>query len=130
MAYVSTNYDHNPNAHRGQWVGAAPNYGQCVSYVEAVVPEVPRPTSRWGKGPLVKGTAGILPGTVIATFNASGHYEGHAAIYVSQELRGPISGINVWDQWIIPPPKAIGPRMLRFGARGHSNNGDNFYVVL
>lgn len=129
MAFISVNYDHNPAAHFGQWVGTPPYYGECVSYVKSVVPSLPA-TSHWRKGPLVKGNLAILKGTVIATFNADGHYHGHAAIYESQELRGPVAGINVVDQWITPPPKPIGRRMLRFGAHGNSNNGDNFYVVL
>lgn len=124
MAYVSKNYAHNPNARRGTWVGAAPYYGECVSYVKAVTPGLPS-TAHWGKGELVKGNAAIVSGTVIATFNAAGHYHGHAAIYVSQDKQG----VSVWDQWIVAPPKAIGPRVLRFGAHGQSNNGDDFYVV-
>jgi hypothetical protein len=67
-----------------------------------------------------------LAGTVIATFNAAGTYEGHAAIYVSQTS----DGVNVYDQYVTPPsPKAVGPRTLRWGAPGNSNNGDKFYVV-
>ena len=81
--------------------------GQCVSYVKKVCPN--------------------LPGTVVATFNSLKKYEGHAAIYVSQSKLG---GILVYDQWVTPPsPKAVGPRTLRWGAKGRSNNGDNFYVV-
>jgi hypothetical protein len=74
----------------------------------------------------VKGAKNIMTGTVIATFNASNQYEGHAAIYVSQSK----DGISVYDQWRTPPtPKAVGPRLLRFGAVGNSNDGDRFYVV-
>ena len=43
--------------------------------------------------------------------------------------QGP-AGVNVYDQYVTPPsPKAVGPRLLRWGAHGRSNNGDNFYVV-
>lgn len=125
MAYVSSNYAHHPKAHLGLWVGEAPYYGQCVSYVKAVIPGMP-PTSAWKKGDLVRGNSSILPGTAIATFNDKGHYSGHAAIYEGQTKEG----INVIDQWITPPPKPIHHRMLKFGAHGNSNNGDNFYVVL
>lgn len=70
--------------------------------------------------------ASLAAGTVIATFDATGHYRGHAAIYVSQNS----TGILVYDQYVTPPhPKPIGPRLLRWGAHGHSNNGDNFHVV-
>src|SRR5262249_43334350 len=99
--------------------------GQCVSYVKMVCPTLPQ-TSKWKRGTPVKGDTTIAAGTVIATFNKSAQYEGHAAIYVSQDDKG----ILVYDQYVTPPnPKAIGPRTLRFGAGGNSNNGDNFYVV-
>jgi hypothetical protein len=123
MPYVSHNYDKNPAAPLGKWVGTAPYYGECVSYVKAVVPNLPQ-TSLWKKGALVKGK-NISAGTVIATFNAAGHYSGHAAIYENQTS----SGLNVVDQWIKPPAQPIHRRMLRFGAHGNSNNGDNFFVV-
>jgi len=55
---------------------------------------------------------------VVARVN-SGPYVGQTPI-----------GINVYDQYVTPPsPKAIGPRTLRWGAHGNSNNGDKFYVV-
>ena len=125
MPYVSTNYDHNPAAPLGQWVGAAPYYGQCVSYVKAVIPGMPQ-TSLWKKGPLVRGNTNILPGTAIATFNPAGHYTVHAAIYESQTAQG----INVVDQWIALPPQPVHRRMIRFGGHGEANNGDHFYVIL
>lgn len=124
MPYVSQNYDNNPAAPLGKWVGAAPYYGQCVSYVKAVVPGLPQ-TSLWKKGALVKLNAVVKPGTVIATFDVKGHYFGHAAIYESQTA----DGLNVVDQWITPPAQPVHRRMLRFGAHGNSNNGDNFFVV-
>lgn len=145
MAYVSTSYMSNSKAPVGKWVCAptsklkpfmeAPTgdatkgndlCGQCVSYVK-VVCSTPLPrTSDWKKGAPVKNNKDILPGTVIATFNASDKYQGHAAIYVSQDT----VGINVYDQWVTPPnPKAVGSRLMRWGASGNSNNGDNFYVV-
>lgn len=124
MPYVSSNYDNNAAAPLGKWVGTAPYYGECVSYVKAVVPGLPQ-TALWKKGALVKGNAGVKAGTVIATFNAAGHYSGHAAIYESQTALG----LNVVDQWIAPPAQPIHRRMLRFGAKGNVNNGDNFFVV-
>lgn len=99
--------------------------GQCVSYVKKVCPTL-LPTNHWEKGAPVKDNKNILQGTVIATFNSHGKFEGHAAIYVSQSA----VGINVYDQYVTPPsPKAVGPRILRWGADGNSNNGDKFYVV-
>lgn len=144
MTYISTSYMNNSKAPIGKWTCAPSSSigpftdvptgnitkgldlcGQCVSYVKTVCPSL-LGTISWKKGVLVKNNMRILPGTVIATFNSSGKYEGHAAIYVSQNS----AGINVYDQWVTPPnPKAVGPRLLRWGAHGNSNNGDNFYVV-
>ena len=144
MPYVSSNYLHNSYAPTRSWTCApssslgpfdkppadsvtkSPDLcGQCVSYVKQVCPALPS-TSVWTKGELVKDAKTLAPGTVIATFNDRGKYEGHAAIYVSQ---GPV-GISVYDQYVTPPnPKPVGPRTLRWGAHGNSNNGDRFYVV-
>ncbi|WP_323118833.1 BPSL0067 family protein [Burkholderia alba] len=144
MAYLSSNYQNNAGAPAGKWTcaptsslgpfDAAPSgnvtkgtdlCGQCVSYVKKVCPMLP-PTFSWGKGAAVKDNKDIKPGTVIATFNHAGKYQGHAAIYVGQSA----AGISVYDQYVTPPsPKAVGPRTLRWGAHGTSNNGDNFYVV-
>jgi hypothetical protein len=144
MAYVSTDYANNPKAPIGKWT-CSPTCslepfsqvptgddtkgtklcGQCVSYVKKVYPGLP-PTGSWTKGAPVKDNKKILAGTVIATFNASGKYFGHAAIYVSQSA----DGILVYDQYVTAPnPKAAGQRVLRWKALGNSNNGDNFYVV-
>lgn len=144
MSYVSTNYQSNPNAPVGKWTCAPTSNlgpfdnvpphadthgdnlcGQCVSYVKKVCPALPA-TIGWSKGAAVRNNADIRPGTVIATFDATGHYRGHAAIYAGQ---GPV-GIQVYDQYVTAPsPKPVGPRTLRWGAHGNSNNGDNFYVV-
>ena len=129
MSYISQNYAFNPKApiDKNTWVADAQGcqYGECVSYVKFVTPELPQ-TSLWRKGKPVKGSKDMMRGTVIATFNANGRYQGHAAIYESQTDRF----INVVDQWITPPhPQPIRRRTLRFGAIGNSNNGENFFVV-
>ena len=144
MAYISTTYVNNAKAPVGKWTCAptsqvapldsapteaqskAPDLcGQCVSYVKQVCPALPA-TANWKKGEQVKTAKNVMSGTVIATFNAADKYEGHAAIYVSQNK----DGISVYDQWRTPPtPKAVGPRLLRWGAAGNANNGDRFYVV-
>ena len=144
MAYVASNYLNNPSAPASQWTCApssslgpftkvpteaqskGPDYcGQCVSYVKQVCPSLPQ-TAKWKKGAQAKNAAKLLPGTVIATFNDDGNYEGHAAIYISQNA----DGITVIDQYRTPPnPKPVSQRLLRFGARGRSNDGDQFYVV-
>jgi len=144
VAYISSNYANNSAAPVGKWTCSptsrlAPSSdvpadantkgtdlcGQCVSYVKKVCPTLPS-TANWKKGAAVKGNTSVLPGTVIATFNAASKYHGHAAIYVGQTP----AGLNVYDQYVTPPsPKAVGPRTLRWGAHGDSNNGDKFYVV-
>ncbi len=144
MAYVSPNYMNSAAAPVGKWTCAPTSSeapcadvppddkttgmdlcGQCVSYVKKVCLGLPA-TVLWKKGLAVKNNKDVKEGTVIATFNSSGKYSGHAAIYVSQDK----DGIKVYDQYITPPsPKPIGPRTLRWGAHGRSNNGDNFYVV-
>lgn len=144
MAFISSNYASNSAAPVGQWVCTRtsnlgpynahpvqstrgnPDYcGQCVSYVTTVCPTIPVSTSQWRRGALVRGNTTIVAGTAIATFDASGNYHGHAAIYVSQDEKG----ITVYDQWITGAGKAIGQRLLKWGAVGVSNNGDGFYVV-
>lgn len=68
----------------------------------------------------MRDSRGIARGTVIATFNPSGRYEGHAAIYASQSA----AGVLVYDQYVTPPsPKPIGPRVLRWGAHGVPTTG-------
>src|SRR4051794_37047573 len=131
MAYVSTNYMKNALAPVGKWTCAPSSTlgpfedvppadkttglnlcGQCVSYVKKVCPTLPA-TGSWKKGLAVKDNAKVMAGTVIATFNAAGRYEGHAAIYVSQDKN---SGISVYDQYVAgASPKAVGPRTLRWG---------------
>jgi hypothetical protein len=144
MSYVATNYLVNPKAPMGKWACTrtssiapydkeppvdkkhGPNFcGQCVSYVITVCSTIPVKTDIWKKGTQVKGDASILPGTAIATFDNNGKYSGHAAIYEGQTALG----INVVDQWVTAPAKAIHKRLLRFGAHGNSNNGDNFFIV-
>jgi hypothetical protein len=82
-------------------------------------------TKLWKKGVQVKSAKDIVAGTAIATFGTDDKYSGHAAIYESQTP----AGINVVDQWVTAPATAIHRRLLKFGAKGLSNNGDNFFVV-
>lgn len=128
MAYVSPNYQNNPSApiDVGKWVSdpQGKEHGQCVSYVKLVTPNLPA-TPLWKRGAQVKGNVNIERGTVIATFNAAGKYQGHAAIYESQDK----DGIHVVDQWIVAPPKPVHRRLIRFGGHGLANDGNMFYVV-
>src|SRR6185312_4752704 len=144
MAYVSSSYTNNPSAPFGYWTCAPSSSlaplkevppekmtrgldlcGQCVSYVKKVCPDLPA-TKNWKKGLPVKGNKAIVAGTVIATFDATNKFHGHAAIYVGQNA----GGIQIFDQYVTPPsPTPVGPRTLRWGASGNANNGNNFYVV-
>ncbi len=144
MPYIATNYLTNPSAPLGKWVctrsskngpytgeppanrQSYPDYcGQCVSFVTTVCAAIPVSTNSWKKGVLVKGNTRVRAGTAIASFDGNGKYSGHAAIYESQTA----AGLNVVDQWVTPPAQSIHKRVLRFGAHGNSNNGDNFYVI-
>jgi hypothetical protein len=144
VPFVSSNYASNTAAPVNQWTCArtsnlgpyasvpsnsvrhSPDFcGQCVSYVTTVCDGIPVDTSKWKKGVRVRGNTIIVEGTAIATFNATGVYEGHAAIYVSQDDKG----ISVFDQWVTGAGKAIGKRVIKWGGAGVSNNGDGFYVV-
>ncbi|WP_419807341.1 BPSL0067 family protein [Sphingomonas sp.] len=144
MSYVANNYKTNTDAPENDWVctrvsslgpyaekppvdkrGYADFCGQCVSYVTRVCTTIPVRTADWKKGRQVRGATDLVAGTAIATFNADGHYYGHAAIYESQT----VAGINVWDQWITGKGKPIGPRLIRWAGTGISNDGDGFYVV-
>lgn len=144
MPFIAANYKNHPNAPEGQWVCSRtsnlgpyashppahtrsnPNYcGQCVSFVTTVCENIPVSTTQWVRGGRVRGNTTIKEGTAIATFNAKGQYHGHAAIYVSQDE----DGIHVHDQWITGAGKGVGPRLIRWGGNGVSNDGDGFYVV-
>lgn len=105
--------------------------GQCVRLIQAWC-GAPAPASSWKQGEKVKGATSLRQGTAIATFidgNYPNHSHGnHAAIYVSQSVRG----IVVIDQWAGAKglERGINTREILF--RGHgvaSNDGDTYYVV-
>ena len=91
---------------------------ECVALVK-VACAAPQ-TALWKKGSLVKNNS-VSYGSAIATFNGS-KYEGHAAIYLSQNA----DGIQVIDQW---NGHGASKRTLRWGGSGRSNDGNQFYVV-
>lgn len=144
MPFVSINYSNNANAPAGKWVCTrtstlgpysshpqdstrrGPTYcGQCVSYVTTVCPTIPGDTRKQKKCVLIKVHKNIADGTAIATFDTTGHYSGHAAIYVSQDD----DGIRVYDQWITGTGKAVGSRLIKWNGHGVSNYGAGFYVI-
>src|ERR1700740_2141201 len=100
MAYVSRNYENNPNAPiatrdaQGNWIKpcwiSAPDpppeeHGECVSYARFVTPGLPK-AHDWKKGDLVK-NSNLEKGTIIATFDKDSKYKGHAAVYESQSKK-------------------------------------------
>lgn len=93
---------------------------ECVALVKEAC-KAPQ-TTLWKKGTHVKGNQ-VPKGAAIATFNDQGKYEGHAAIYLSQDN----FGIKVVDQWQGQPGHT---RVIKFDdSRTPSNNGNKFYVV-
>jgi hypothetical protein len=144
MSFIAKNYATNPSAPVDRWTCAPTSTlgpfaavplvanrkgldlcGQCVSYVKKVCPELPE-TGKWRKGARVKEAKDLAEGTVIATFNSRGQYQGHAAIYVRNEE----SGIVVYDQYVTgKDPRGVHKRILRWAAIGTSNDGNLFHVV-
>ena len=79
--------------------------------------------STWKKGIKVLGNCNsIAKYTAIATFNSSGKYQGHAAVFVG--CNG--SRIQAYDQW---NGKTWSLREIWNTAGSVSNNPDQFYVV-
>lgn len=100
--------------------------GQCVRLLqECGMPH----TSQWKAGEKVRGS-GCEPGTAIATFGSSGHYENrvdgssHAAIFLAEEP----DGLRVFDQW---SGHVAQERVIRFrgGIGRRVNDGDAFCVI-
>ena len=80
----------DPNHWNGQ---SSVGDGECVALVRKATGAPQAKT--WSSGVPVKGNTAIQPGTAIATFDAGGHYIGHAAIYLGQDM----NSIRVIDQW-------------------------------
>ena len=113
MPYICNDPDkYDDNQYHGE-------SNECVALVKQAC-GAPQ-TLLWKKGIQVKGNS-ISRGTAIATFNSSNKYEGHAAIYLSQNT----TGISVIDQWNGHPSSK---RTLRWGGNGRSNDGNQFHVI-
>ena len=116
-----------------QWLGRDPiGTGECVDLVKAAA-NTPR-TPFWRAGRLVQGDGSIRPGTIIATFDETGRYTGHAAIYMGQDQRG----LTVIDQWNVRDRAGTvilqqqpAERTLTFGnpRRAMINRGESYRVV-
>lgn len=113
------------------YLGKLVGNGQCVSFIQQVV-NIPA-ASAWRRGTHVRGAAGMLPGTVIATFDPNGRYgnridgTSHAAIYLRQDA----AGLHVLDQWTGRTMQPVHERLIRFknGDGLPVNDGDAFDAV-
>ncbi len=111
------------------FVGHSAGSGQCVALVRVARPDIGL-TSTWVRGASVEGNTQLQPGTVIATFNASGRYanaangSSHAAIYLGQSDEG----LRVLDQWA---GKVAAVRTIPWSSPGAAaaNSGSAFHVV-
>jgi hypothetical protein len=119
-----------------QWIGQdSVGNGECVALVRATSGADAPQTALWRPGVQVQGNTNIRPGTVIATFDSSGHYDGHAALYLGQDEHG----IQVIDQWNIRDSKTravighhlLSERILHFGESWHEyiDRGEFYHVV-
>ena len=124
MPYVAA----NPKRFAGRSIGD----GECVAF--AHVASLAPHSSTWRRGPAVKASEDLAPGTLIATFDINGKYgsrkdgTSHAAIF----LRRSTIGIVVLDQWLTNDIRqGVHERTIRFNnAAGKKiNNGDEYYVV-
>jgi hypothetical protein len=107
--------------------------GQCVSLIHAVT--VIPPASAWRQGTQVKGYKGLLPGSIIATFDSNGRYgnntngTSHAAIFLYQSP----AGLVVIDQWkgrVSAQDHPPQQRTIYFKHSGQKvDQGDQYYVV-
>jgi hypothetical protein len=88
MPYIANMTNANALVAAGELVGN----GQCVAlaHAAAVIP----PTQAWSQGTRVQGNLQLPVGTIIATFDANGHYgnhtsgTSHATIYIGQTAQG------------------------------------------
>src|SRR5689334_6127041 len=115
MPYICANADsYNDKKYHGE-------SQECVALVKKAC-NAPQ-TSQWKKGIIVKGN-NITKGTAIATFEGENNkYEGHAAIYISQNNQG----IQVIDQWKGHPSQT---RIIYFdNSKTTSNNGYKFHII-
>lgn len=130
MPYIANMTNANALVAAGELVGN----GQCVAlaHAAALIP----PTQAWSQGTRVQGNLQLPVGTIIATFDANGHYgnhtngTSHTAIYIGQTAQG----IQVLDQWKGSIPSADHPPQSRTISFNHLsskkvNQGESYYVV-
>jgi hypothetical protein len=100
------------------WVGDK----ECVALVQQWAGAPHGAASSWGRGVKVLGNTHLARGTAIATF-VSGHYDGHAAIYLGETPEG----IRVFDQWRTHKPAER--TIYSHGAHAFVDTADNYYVI-
>ncbi|MBS9775109.1 BPSL0067 family protein [Candidatus Gracilibacteria bacterium] len=108
------------------------NDGQCVSFVKAITQNGDH-TKYWGQGKRVSKYVSLKKGTIIATFDSTGHYGNvpgtsyrHTGMVLSQNS----NGITLLDQnWDTKGTKsAVGTHFLPYKGK-HVNGASNYHVV-
>ncbi|MFT3767592.1 MAG: BPSL0067 family protein [Minicystis sp.] len=100
------------------WVGDK----ECVALVQQWAGAPHGAISSWRQGAKVLGNTHIARGTAIATF-VSGHYDGHAAIYLGETA----DGIQVFDQWRTQRPHER--TIYSHGRHSFVDTANNYYVI-
>ena len=101
--------------------------GQCAITAQGLASKTVT-TSYWRKGTRVTSVSTVPVGTIIATFNSSGRYSGHSAIFA-----GYVSGgFMVWDSNFDTNISVGDPiRKHKFLKTGSGlSDADNYYVVV
>ena len=101
----------------------------CVDAVKSLSNNF-RSTTYWVKGGQVT-AGGVSPGVIIATFNSSGKYSGHVAVFKRyiRNSAGTITGIEVWDQnWSSPYDYMFRKHVLYKTGTGLAD-ADSYYWV-
>lgn len=115
----------NPHRHLGRVVDT----GHCVRFVQVAAPSLGH-TSTWRRGAKAR-SGDLAPGTVIATFDASGRYANatngtsHAAVFLAYAS----DGLRVLDQWQGQP---VHERLIRYrgGVGPAVNDADAYHIVM
>lgn len=112
----------DPESINGKSFANAKGNTECVEVAKQCL--AAPPTRTWVAGESVVGSDRIEKGTLIATF-VDGKYQGHAAIYLSQDSNG---NMQVLDQWNAQG-KVLERTIRNDPKRSFVNNAANYKVV-
>ncbi|MFA6096991.1 MAG: BPSL0067 family protein [Candidatus Paceibacterota bacterium] len=102
--------------------------GQCVAFAKAMSNTNSISTPNWIRGNKVM-DGGVLPGTIIATFNSGGQYYGHVAVFDTYHFENNVlKGINVWDQNYVYG-NVVGRHRILSKTSSDVNDANSYYVV-